>query len=78
MNKSSLVIFVLLFLVFIFSMYLYLCIEVELKNVVERYGVSYSQLIDSAFRIRIITQIQLGLVVFLMALSIYGYFKGQR
>lgn|GEM_PF-3130383 len=78
MKKYSLLIFVLLFLAFIFSTYLYLCIEVELKNVIERYGVHYNQLIDSAFRIRIIAQIQLGLVVFLMVLSIFGYFTRRR
>lgn len=44
-------------------LFFYLGIELELKNVVERWGVKTNQLIDSSFRIRNFAGIQLALFI---------------
>ncbi len=63
-----------LFMVLIYG-YLYLCIEVELKSVIERMGANLDELIDSSFRIRNLITIQLAILLIFVVFSIYLYVR---
>ncbi len=64
-------------LIVILCSYLFLCLctELELKNAVERIGVSTNQLIDSSFKIRDFATTQLFLFILLFIYSLYCLIK---
>ena len=62
-------------IVMIIYLFLYLGIELDLKNVIERFGIKSNQLIDTSFKIRKFAKIQLILFLILSLICIYFSFK---
>lgn len=62
-------------IVMIIYLFLYLGIELDLKNVIERFGIKSNQLIDTSFKIRKFATIQLILFLILSLICIYFSFK---
>jgi hypothetical protein len=77
MNKSKL--FLIVLSVFLLTTYLffYLGIELELKFVVERFGVKSDQLISTSFKIRNFMTIQLAIFLIVLFSNIYFFLKGK-
>lgn len=63
--------------VILIYLFLFLGIELDLKNVIERWGVKTDQLIDTSFKIRRFTTLQLVLFLLTSLSSIYLLLKSK-
>lgn len=75
--KKIIILGILIVLVFVYA-FLYLGIELELKMVLERMGVTSNQLVDTSFKIRNFSTIQLSLFIVMFLSCNYFLFKKNK